>query len=549
MVRINHVASFFMPLFCSNKPHVVTLTVLTTIITFTFFYITSRLLLSEYADPLMFKPNAQDYFRTALLGLFSPFLYYFIKVFLLNINSTFIIGNLITDFFINDWFMLCLLIMLAYPQLQEPPASLPPQTSASSSSSSSSSSALAPFIKFIQYDNSMEQWHIIPRQSYIFGISWALGELAICIITNLFNYQEATGLDNDNSLDVTNSNDELGIDNIIDHPVNRNEITLAKCVGLRRLSSTISSNVYYNESEPLNQFRHTYGTIEGNNRLYPHGSNKSKHTPNVVMVDPADNSLRFSSADIEDGLFQKDLPKPVLEHRYGFIWVKYMSNQGPVSTLSNVKLYAELNSWKRISWQLFQYVVVLFSNILLITGQSFLLSIYFIYVRGHERLFTKTVNYFGRKEIEMFLMFLVTPLILVNFGMSVFVFLCNDVLEWINVKMSVQDIAEINYNYYPTVYQNHHPYLHDSRSSQSLDLNNSQISTTIYPPFAQEFNDITTVEKVNKWKFTKYFKKLFKEWKRSATRDLFILINVIIWSSLMFIAGLLSAVKFQSLNN
>lgn len=531
MARINHVASYFMPLFCSNKPHVVSLTVLTTIITFTGFYLPSRLLLSEYDDPLMFKPIAQDYFRTALLGLFSPFLYYFIKVFLLNINSTFVIGNLITDFFINDWFMLCLLIMLAYPQLQE------------------SSELSQHVVPFIQHDNSMEQWHIIPRQSYIFGISWALGELTICIITNLFNYQEATNLDSDNLSNLPKSNEETPSNMNSDHPLNRNEITLAKCVGLRRLSSTISSNVYYNETDPLTQFRQNYGTIKENTKLDPSGSTKGKQAPNVVMVDPMDNSLRFSSGDIEEGMFQRDLPRPVLEHRYGFNWVKYMSNQGPISTLSSVKLFTELKSWKSIIWQLFQYTVILSSSILLITGQSFLLSIYFIYVRGHERLFTKTVNYFGSKEIEMFLLLLVTPLILINFGMSIFVFLCNDVLEWINVKMITQDIADIEYAYYPTVYQNHNSYLHESTSSQSLDLNNSQLSTTMYPSFAQEFNDITTMEKVSKWRFAKYFKKLAKEWKRWATHDLFILISVIVWSSVMFIAGLISAVKFQSLNN
>ncbi|CAL9737732.1 hypothetical protein MOSE0_M07008 [Monosporozyma servazzii] len=531
MARINHVASYFMPLFCSDKPHVVSITVLATIITFTLFYLPSRLLLSEYDDPLMFKPVAQDYFRTALLGLFSPFLYYFIKVFLLNINGTFVIGNLVADFFINDWFMLCLLIMLAYPQLQEP------------------SELLQPTLQFTQHDNSMEQWHIIPRQSYIFGISWALGELTICIITNLFNYQEATDLDSDALLDIAKSNDEINNSINPNHPLNRNEITLAKCVGLRRLSSTISSNVYYNEIEPLTQFGHNYGTIKGDNKLNSSGSSKGKEVPKVVMVDPMDNSLRFSSTDVEEGLFQRDLPKPILEHRYGFTWIKYMSTQVPVSTLSSVKLYTELNSWKSITWQLVQYVVLLSSSILLIAGQSFLLSIYFIYVRGHERLFTKTVNYFGSKEIEMFLLFLVTPLILINFCMSIFVFLCNDVLEWVNVKVVTEGIADIEYAYYPAIYQNQNAYLHESTSSQSLDLNNSQLSTAIYPSFGQEFNDISTMEKASRWKFTKYFKKLVREWKGWATHDLFILISVIIWSSVMFIAGLVSAVKLQSLNN
>lgn len=534
MVRIGHMASYFMPLFCSHKPHIVSLAVIVTGATFSTFYWMSKLLLSEYDDPLMFKPNSQDYFRSSLLGLFSPFLYYFIKVFLLNINNTFVIGNIITDFLINDWFMLCLLIMLAYPQLQEP-------TQHSSAIVVGKNSSL-----FSKHDNSMEQWHIIPRQSYIFGVSWSLGELIVCLIANVFNYEETSPLENNESIEVINPNTEANLN--FDQLINRKEITLAKCVNLRRNSSSIFSNIYYNEVEPLFQPGQTHNSIKryGSNYLYD-ANNKLKSFTNVVIVDPIDNSLRFSSSDIEEGWCHRHSPRPVLEYRYGFIWIKYTSSESQFPSFSDVKLYIELTSWKAIFKSLLQYGLILSMNILYIAGQSFLLSIYFIYVRGHERLFTKVVNYFGSKNIEVFLLALIVPLSIINLCISIFIFLCNDVLEWINLQLINQDLNNIEYSFYPRVYQNHHVYLQDSRSSESLNLNDSQASTIMYPNFPQELND--TTEKGNRKKFTKYYKKLLRKWEKIAIHNDFILTNVIIWSMSLFIIGILSAVKIPAINN
>lgn len=365
MARIAHMASYFMPLFCSNKPHIVGLTVLITGITFTIFYWMSKLLLNAYDDPLMFKPNSQDYFRTSLLGLLSPFLYYFIKVFLLNINNTFIIGNIITDFLINDWFMLCLLVMLAYPQLQEPIEDSPKILLNKNYSLLS------------KYDNSMEQWHIIPKQSYIFGVSWSLGELIVCLIANVFNYQEASPLENNDSIDFLDSYEANNLN--VNNQINRKDITLAKCIGLRRKSSSISSNIYYNELEPLIHPKQSNNNVSEYGSNYIQGVNsKLKSSANIVIVDPIDNSLRFFSPDIEEDLYQRNSPRPVLERRYGFTWIKYISSRSQFPSFSDVKLYIALKSWKDIVKSLLQYNLLPSMNILLIICQSYLLSIYSI---------------------------------------------------------------------------------------------------------------------------------------------------------------------------
>lgn len=62
------------------------------------------------------------------------------------------------------------------------------------------------------------------------------------------------------------------------------------------------------------------------------------------MVDPIDNSLRFFSPDIEEDLYQRNSPRPVLERRYGSTWIKYISSRSQFPSFSDVKLYIALKS-------------------------------------------------------------------------------------------------------------------------------------------------------------------------------------------------------------
>ena len=263
-----------MPMFCSSKTYVVILSSLATSLLFIFMYMTSRFLAKQYEDPGLFKPNSQDYFRTSLLGIFSPILFYFIKTFLFNINKRYLILNLLVDFPLNDWFILFIIICLAYPQLEQP-----------------------------MINEETYMWHILPRQSYLFGIAWSLGELIICIIGNIFHYREipkankmnshgSYGTSNENAFYDGNDDIENG-----DSILQRDKITLSKCIGVRRNSSTISHNVYCSDSAAKHS--HHHATEHGSIRQFDNNGNVED---TIIMVDPTDNSLRLTSLEAEESL-------------------------------------------------------------------------------------------------------------------------------------------------------------------------------------------------------------------------------------------------------
>ena len=225
---------------------------------------------SEYDDSSMFKPNSQDYFRTFLLGLFSPFLYYFLKTFLFNINQRFLILNLIVDFPINDAFMLIILIGLAYPQVQDHEGTIAKGKECS--------------------------WHIIPRQAYIFGTSWALGEFTICIMGNLFNFQEMADPEMNNGStrqESSNAHSSKNIDYKDDRGcgterhhnfVKRSDITLSKCIEVRNDSSSISNNVYSSEYHP-NKLLQSSSSAYGSIQQQPHEIKNQPHVPDSSQDD------------------------------------------------------------------------------------------------------------------------------------------------------------------------------------------------------------------------------------------------------------------------
>lgn len=108
-----------MPLLCSKKPSVVVSAVFVVTLIYSLAYLSSTILPNAYDDPNMFAPNSQDYFRTFLLGFFSPCLLYLTRSFLLSVNPNQRFINLILDFPINDSFLLLIIIGLAYPQIQD----------------------------------------------------------------------------------------------------------------------------------------------------------------------------------------------------------------------------------------------------------------------------------------------------------------------------------------------------------------------------------------------------------------------------------------------
>lgn len=553
-----------MPLFCSNKPIVVLSSVLSTIILFIIFFASSNYLLKQYDDPSMFKPNSQDYFRTALLGLFSPFLYFFIKVFILNLNTQKIMLNLFVDFFLNDWYILCILISLAYPQIQE------------------------------QQNHKHEidhqsVWHIIPRQSYIFGISWSLGEFLLSIVCDIFNYQEIPRNDKliERHLNFLHGQDESNTtkdSDTMDKSFDRGDITLSKCINLRRVSSSISSNVYSNLDDSI--FNRTYGSIRSivedseatpknndnmdknnndndNNNSNSNNSNsnnipknkgniqensttKTQPDSDILMVDPIDNSLKLAPVGIDLSSYHRTIePDPIFDANHGYTWVTYENLENQISP--KIKLYCEIDSDRKLLFKIMKMIALVAGNIFLTVGESLLLSIYFVYVPEHEHLFSKVVNYFGKRDINNFLFRVVLPFSLLNFLVSVVTFLCNDIDESLFKTSDISGNTSAIERFYSFLYDRGEE--HSTHSSETeplllengtLDISMSHISTTLLTDSMMYY----TKEEHNsmKSKIFTILKSTLRPWKAVARKDWFILSAVCSWGLTIFVTGLLCTV-------
>lgn len=547
MVRLNHAASYFMPLFCSTRPYIVVLSVLFSISLFLLFYVSSELLLHEYDDPLMFKPNSQDYFRTFLLGLFSPFLYYFLKTFLFNINQRFLILNLIVDFPINDAFMLIILIGLAYPQVQDQEGTA--------------------------HKNKECAWHIIPRQAYIFGISWALGEFTICIIGNLFNYQEMADLNGNNALTRQDSANWYSNNSIIykddrvcgteNHHnfVKRSDITLSKCIGVRNDSSSISNNVYssdYHPIKPLHSTSSAYGSIHQQSHENNIGAKNELHIPDVsqddtiIMMNPIDNSLKLTTLDSEDLNFPMNDEDPILKRSFGYTWAIPNENTSSVAkSFTPVKKFVAFTSAYQLVMSILLMFLVVGNNIMLTIGESLILSMYFVYVRGHEDLFTPVVNYFGSRTISNFILCVIIPLLFLNFIINTTIYLRRELDEWFNDSQGEydedgQDAAKkrlaMSHDY-------QHPLSVNYSAGDNPDamngaghfvMNSGQLlgDSTLYYGNSNSDYDNTTNESA----FLRFCKKLVKIWRALARNDSFVLGVMVSWSLAVFLTGIVSTV-------
>ncbi|AJU75957.1 ADI_G0008070.mRNA.1.CDS.1 [Saccharomyces cerevisiae] len=545
MVRLNHAASYFMPIFCSTRPHIVILSALFSISLFSLFYASSELLLHQYDDPLMFKPNSQDYFRTFLLGLFSPFLYYFLKTFLFNINQRFLILNLIVDFPINDVFMLLILIGLAYPQVQDHEGGT---------------------IKHKECS-----WHIIPRQAYIFGISWALGEFTICIIGNLFNYQEIadpninSGFTHQESANTYCNNNDMSHNDDCGcsteyrpNVVERSDITLSKCIEVRNDSSSISNNVYSSEYHPIKPLRSsssTYGSI----RQQPHENKKQLHVPDnsqddtIIMMNPIDNSLKLTTLDTGDLSFPIDEEQPILKKSFGYTWaVPNENTQNTTKSFTPIKRFIAFSTAYQLVTGLLLMVLVVGSNIMLTIGESLILSMYFVYVRGHEGLFTPVVNYFGSRTISNFILCVIIPFISLNFLINTSIYLRRELDDWFNNSQGeFEDDDENTISKRVATNQEYqHPLSANYISMDSPDvinsspghfgMNSGQLlgNTTLYYGSLNGDDDDMT----NDSALLRFCKKLVKNWRALARNDSFVLGVMVSWSLLVFVRGILSTV-------
>ncbi|QLL32371.1 hypothetical protein HG536_0C05400 [Torulaspora globosa] len=506
MVRISHAASYFMPLFCYSKPSVVVLACAVTAMVFAAAYMSSFLLSKQHADPELFKPNAQDYFRTSLLGVFSPILYYFIKTFLFNANRQFVILNFLIDFALNDWFILFILVCLAYPQQEQRAKG--------------------------EYTN---VWHIIPRQSYVFGIAWSLGEFIICATANLFSYQEVAGVGGTfaSKGDVEDMVYEVNHDAEPQDSLRKN-ITLSKCVGVRRNSSTISQNVYCSEYD-LNYY---YGSTRNTARK---NADERPADDTVMVVDPAVNSLRLTFSRADDG-FNKD-GSNIRDPRR-------METSSSEHTAARKFLPFQNN--RELFQALLLLGLVLTSNILSIIGESMIFSIFFIYVPQHDPAFSRVVNYFGGRSFQFFLLTVLLPFILLNLFVNVAIFYWNDVDEsHSHSPETPPSTAHLLTRDYTDFYDSDISLQRSRPGSMGFPESNIALDPGADPtPFIlmtsptelHYYNNGSTGNYDTGSRVLAITKNIINAWKSVARKDSFVLSAMFTWGFLLFTVGLFSTV-------
>ncbi|AGO13306.1 AaceriAFR161Cp [[Ashbya] aceris (nom. inval.)] len=293
-------------------------------------------LLGPDAGP--FEPNAQDYFRTALLGFLPPVLVHCIKTFVLGTDGSATLAELVVDYPLSDALMAALLAALAYPQAH--------QTASA--------------------DNG---WQLTPRQSYVFGLSWALNELLLAVLGSLNEYaEEPRGL----IIHAPDAQSEE-LSSV------RRSISLSRCMNVRRQASRISDNIY----QPPPRAPHSYGSL-----VPPRADDDL-----VVLAFTGDSP-------------DADTLLPNRAHR--------------AHAYSSAPFYfAPAPSWPSFCRRLLLANLIVLAHLLQAAGQALLMSLYFLYVPGRDAHLARPVVYFGAHSFVFFAAVLLLPFSLANFACHV----------------------------------------------------------------------------------------------------------------------------------
>ncbi|AMD20097.1 HCL054Wp [Eremothecium sinecaudum] len=487
MCRTNYVASFFMPLILSSRPYISNWTIISMLLSVLLVYSGSSLYASWYNDPTMFRPNPQDYFRTSLLGFLSPVLIYFVKTFILNLHSSekFSVLNMAFDYVVTDWFMLLIVIALAYPQVQEGGIGATPL--------------------LLGKEDGPILWHIIPRQAYLFGLCWAANELLLSMLGNLNAYEEVpmTECGTSTSLDckqlLNGSCEEL--DTL------RNSISLSKCMDVRRNSSKISDNIYNTSAKRKKSAG--YGSICDTGRIID---------DDAVVIAFSTDSMNFLK-DLE-GRHPTWLQSREIGSRGG----RYNHDE------YNGVIYFSRISTTRCFWRklLIANVVVL-AYILETVGQALIMSIYFTYVPNHDELFTGPVLYFGKKSSVFFMLTVVLPFSILNFLYHALLYYWNNepLPNTDPERSSTRQSREIG----------------ELFSADPTSLNLISSDPDAYFTVDSNYMQNSLADHDDSNKILHKFRCLVLKWRRLAANSWFSVVGSILWSTTVFTLGVLATRK------
>ncbi|CAG98042.1 Ait1p [Kluyveromyces lactis] len=497
MALLSYAADLYMPLFCSSRTSVVVLNLINLLAIYSLVYWSSDFLQARYDVPDIFVPNSQDYFRTSLLGFLSPFLLHFIKSFLFNINPRYLAVDILINFTFNDWFMLLIIFSLAYPQLQE-------------------SKPNEELVNLVRNNGHIPTvWHIIPKQCYIFGISWSFSEVIISVMETLYNYEEVSSIsEQDAKAKATSANSDSSEDI-------RKEIELDKCVSVRMLRSKISKNVYNSGYGATN-----VGTTLSNNGSVNQDSNSDESS---MIINFNTDSMNFLK-DIESHGNDLNTRHGIPLRPRSFSYQQFPHRQ--------IKMFPRIQNWKELIGKLLLSNLLHLDYIVSNIGQSLLMSIYFIYVPSHPSLFTKVVICFGSKTFTNFLLCIIIPFITLHVVYHVFLYTWRDLVSN-NVEPSAiraqTQMSDYTYGSIrsPLMLQSSNNVASVSSSPENILLYHS-----IHPPADTQFQ-------TDDGRLLRLSRTIVTYWQSLASKSWLIPIGLTVWSVTVFVLGIMATIKFN----
>ncbi|CDO95591.1 unnamed protein product [Kluyveromyces dobzhanskii CBS 2104] len=405
----------------------------------------------------------------------------------------------------NDWFMLLIIFSLAYPQLQEP---------------AHGGSLLALFAADTSEngDGTPTVWHIIPKQCYIFGISWSFSEVIISVMETLYNYEEVSS---DCDQDVKASSNSITSDGLEDI---RKDIELDKCVTVRRNRSKISKNVY----NPGYSSTHIAATLSNNGSV----NQDSNSDESTMIINFNTDSMNFLK-DIESHGNHPGSRQGIPLRSRSFSYHPFPHRQ--------LKMFSCIQNWKELIKKLLLSNLVHLDYILSNIGRTLIMSMHFIYVPSHPELFTKAVVYFGSISFTGFLLSVILPFITLHVLYHIFLYTWMDHVnngDESSVSRSQSQMSDYVYDSVRAPLMMQQSTTNNLASVSSPTPENILLYHSIHPPVDANFQ-------TDDGKLLRLSRTIVTYWQTLASNSWFIAVGLTFWSMTVFVLGIAATIKFD----
>ncbi|OBA19416.1 hypothetical protein HANVADRAFT_8587 [Hanseniaspora valbyensis NRRL Y-1626] len=157
--------------------------------------------------------------------------------------------------------------------------------------------------------------------------------------------------------------------------------------------------------------------------------------------------------------------------------------------------------------ELRNFSFIITSNILALIGEVLIFSMFLIYVPGHEKLFTPTVNFFGDKSFTVFAFMVILPFTFINFVTHVIVFF------WPNLRQEYLFLNKLtDFELLWGIEDDIMNQLNSDRHLQNLDSNSNKLDGSLNDDYlVNEMNPLLIQQNKRKQKTYNPFKWIWSK--------------------------------------